>query len=327
MNSLRTTALAILAAAFLWAGCEGTAGVKGEPGPQGDAGATGAAGAPGAKGDKGDKGDNGDPGQAGTAGAAGAQGAKGDPGVQGPAGATGTTGEKGAAGEKGATGDKGDPGAAGAKGDPGAAGAKGDKGDPGQSVGTLRVVVVDQHTNAPIAKAAIAGKLGSTLKGVTDAKGTWEATVPTGVYQVAASAPQLFVGATAVNPTTPWASADSDGISVTAGGTATLKVAIKRLNLALVNLTKVHTAGTQIYNDDQCKACHSDMQGFGTTNAAMPAFHAIKTHGSLSCTMCHAKTEVNLGNWGIQAGAFARKQVDVTKTCASCHKQYPAKFP
>lgn len=314
----RWAAAAAAVVALAAAGCSGEPGAAGSAGVQGDVGPEGPAGQPGAKGDQGPVGD------AGATGAQGAKGDKGDPGaagangaqgVQGPQGVTGTTGEKG---DKG---DKGDPGTA------GAAGTAGAKGDQGISSGTLVVRVVDANTFAPIAGAKVTGLLGSTLAGSTDTAGYFQATVQTGVYQVTASAAKLNVVGVKVLTTTTSVKADSDAVSVLAGGKGVVTVKLARLSMGTLNLTSVHKAGTAIYTDSNCVACHSDRKGDYSADPKFPAFHAIKAHSDSSCTMCHAKTEVNLGNWQGNGTPVARKQVDASKACKVCHKNYPTKLP
>ena len=84
------TASALVAAAFLLAGCfEGPQGPAGAAGPHGPKGDPGVAGPAGPMGPQGAKGDTGPAGPMGAMGAAGPKGDKGDKGDAGPAGPAG----------------------------------------------------------------------------------------------------------------------------------------------------------------------------------------------------------------------------------------------
>ena len=92
------TASALIAAAFLLAGCfegpQGPAGAAGPQGPKGDAGVAGPAGPMGPPGAKGDTGPAGPMGAMGPAGPKGDKGDKGDAGAKGDAGPAGPAGNK-----------------------------------------------------------------------------------------------------------------------------------------------------------------------------------------------------------------------------------------
>jgi hypothetical protein len=90
--------IALAAAAFALAACEGRPGAQGPAGPKGDTGAQGA------QGPKGEAGATGPAGPAGPRGEAGPAGARGEAGPQGPAGAQGPAGPAGPAGPQGPAG-------------------------------------------------------------------------------------------------------------------------------------------------------------------------------------------------------------------------------
>ena len=121
----------IVAVAFLFVSCGGTAGQQGIRGEIGATGATGQTGATGVTGDDGTVGPRGSVGATGATGDEGTVGLTGATGAAGETGATGATGDTGDTGETGATGATGETGATGATGDTGATGATGASGAPG----------------------------------------------------------------------------------------------------------------------------------------------------------------------------------------------------
>jgi hypothetical protein len=164
---------------------------------------------------------------------------------------------------------------------------------------------------------------------VTDKYGELELALPPGVYTAKASAAGIVVVGDAVNLDTKTVESEPALVSVPGGQDTTLTLEVSRFHSDDVNLHALHDAKKPVYKSANCKTCHTDMQGFKTTDTATPPkapYHAGKTHAGLDCLFCHKATEVNPGNWTSRSGATLRKQVNVD-ICAGCHANYPKQFP
>lgn len=176
------------------------------------------------------------PGPAGPAGPTGAQGPAGLAGQAGPVGPQGPKGETGAqgpAGPQGTQGPKGEPGATGAQGPVGPAGLQGPAGVAGASTGTITGTILDTNTGKPLAKAKVFTEP-SSVSASTDASGKYTLTVPSGVYNVVASASNY----------------DNNGVaslSIPSGASSTVDLGLTPTVYQLIKMKGTTTADKEIY--------------------------------------------------------------------------------
>ncbi|MBI4954551.1 MAG: hypothetical protein HY908_21180 [Myxococcales bacterium] len=245
------------------------------------------------------------------AGCDGCQGPQGDPGAQGSPGATGAPGSPG---------DPGDPGAPGQNGNPGDPGLPGDAGPPGSSIGDVSVHLVDADTRADVAGALLTAEPGA-ITATTDLSGRATFTgLPIGMYRFTASAPSLVVEANVVFEDLD-VGVSSGWVSLVADATVDVKLKLARIDRDEMNLVALHTGGSPGYTLANCHACHNDRADELSQDPAEPPFHALATHNTSGCTLCHASVELPT-----HSGATVRKQVAVT-LCDGCHANYPNSFP
>jgi hypothetical protein len=114
---------------------------------------------------------------------------------------------------------------------------------------------------------------------------------------------------------------DAGTVSVLAGKTSTMRIALPRLPENL-NLVSLMSAAKPYFKDANCVACHSDRTKETSLDPKFPPYHAMKTHAAQSCTYCHASVEIRRSGWDLGMSKALRKNVSVT-LCKGCHSKYP----
>lgn len=252
-------------------------------------------------------------------------------GCTGSEGPAGQNGEPGPGGDAGPPGQPGDPGEVGPQGPPGETGPEGPQGeagpqgDAGVSTGEISGYAIDRDMPNPAFLAGVkitALPLGVTT--TTDATGAFKFTaLPAGVYAISAAGTTVKLSGNDVVAGEP-VYVDAGTVSVLAGRTSTLRIAIPRMP-ETINLYSVMKASKPVFKDANCIACHTDRKQETSLDAKYPPYHAMKTHSEQGCTFCHASVEIRRSGWDLGESLAIRKGVSVT-LCKGCHANYP-KYP